>query len=118
MRLLAYVQLRNIHGSTGHGRFARQVIEHLSEGNANEMRILADHRDHEWVVEMVGAPWSDFRYQFFRHETSQQQAMWLVMGRPTAEQYWADADLVYCSNHSYVPTGDVPLAVTMHDAHF
>ena len=116
MNILAYVQLRNIYGSTGSGRVARQVTEHLACEPGNTLRILADPIDHKRVVHKAGLPWTEFAYHFFNHETSKQQARWIFSGKPTAEHYWPEAEIVYCTNVSYVPTKRARLVITIHDA--
>lgn len=119
MNILAYVHLRNIHDSTGAGRVARQVTEQLARFSQDELRILADPRDHNRIVHKVGLPWTRLTYHFFESETSRQQARWLFTGRPRAEHYWPEAEIVYCTAESYVPTRKSRLVVTLHDAaHF
>jgi len=116
MNLLAYVHLRNIYNSTGAGRVARSMTEHLARQPGMNLRVLADPGDHARIVPLVGAPWNDFRYHFLEAETSRQQARWMFSGSPRAEHYWPDANLVYCTGESYVPTRKCRLAVTLHDA--
>lgn len=116
MNILAYVHLRNLIGSTGHGRVARQITEHLAQSAADTLHILADPEDHRKVVHRAGAPWTEFSYHFFDSETSWQQARWVLAGKPTAEQYWPETQVVYCTSDSYVPTRRARLAVTLHDA--
>lgn len=119
MNVLAYVHLRNIYGSTGAGRVARQLIEHLALAAQDQLHILADPADHQGIVHKVGAPWTTFPYHFFENETSRQQARWLFTEGPKAEHYWPEAEIVYCTAESYVPTGRSRLVVTLHDAaHF
>lgn len=117
MKLLAYVHLRNIHNSTGAGRVARNIVEQLDSIGQDEIRILSDRHD-SWVLPLVGAPWTDFQYKQFPMGTSRQQAMWLLTNAPKAERWWPDADLVYCTGESYVPTRRMKSAVTLHDAAF
>jgi glycosyltransferase involved in cell wall biosynthesis len=116
MRLLSYVHLRNIHRSTGAGRVARQLTEHLSTLPGMEMRILADHGDYTRTISHVGDPWTSYRYHFFEPDTSRQQARWYLLGTPRAEHFWPDVELVHCTMESYVPTRRARLAVTVHDA--
>jgi glycosyltransferase involved in cell wall biosynthesis len=116
MNILAYVHLRNIYGSTGHGRYTRQITEHLAESSEDRLHILADPLDHRKVVHKVGAPWTDFPYHFFDKETSSQQARWALTDKPAAEHYWPEAEVVYCTGESYVPTRKARLVVTLHDA--
>ncbi len=116
VNLLAYVHLRNIYRSTGAGRVARQLIEHLARRGDVDLHVLADPSDHARIVPLVGAPWDRFPYHFFEHETSRQQARWFFLNRPRAEQFWAHAQVVFCSAESYVPKGKARLAVTLHDA--
>lgn len=116
MNILCYVHLRNIYGSTGHGRVARQITEHLAQVKEDTLHILADPEDHRKVVHKVGAPWTEFQYHFFKNETSRQQARWILTGRPAAEYYWPEAQIVYCAVGSYVPTSKARLVVTLHDA--
>jgi glycosyltransferase involved in cell wall biosynthesis len=118
MNLLAYVHLRNIHGSTGAGRVARQLVEHLAPQPGLEMRVLADPGDHRRIVPVVGDPWPSYRYHFIANETSKQQAQWFFLGSPSAEQYWPEAEVVFCTAESYVPARKARLAVTLHDAAF
>ncbi len=115
-RVLAYVHLRNIHASTGAGRVARQLIEHLAVRPEMQLRILADAADHARVVPLVGAPWSGFAYSFFKDDTSRQQARWLAANRPKADSYWPEAEVLFCTGESYVPPGKARSVVTLHDA--
>jgi glycosyltransferase involved in cell wall biosynthesis len=116
MNILAYVHLRNLYGSTGHGRVARQITEHLAQEPADQLRILADPEDHRKVVHEVGSPWTEFSYHFFRNETSRQHARWAFTGKPLAEEYWPEAQIIYSTCESYVPTRKARLVVTLHDA--
>lgn len=116
VNILAYVHLRNIYASTGAGRVARQMVEHLAQREDTQVQVLADPADHERIVPLVGAPWNQFPYRFFRSETSRQQAQWIFLESPSAESYWPEADVVYCTAESYVPTKKARLAVTLHDA--
>ncbi len=116
LHLLAYVHLRNIHRSTGAGRVARQLTEHLARRHDVDLRILADRADYERIVPQVGAPWDSFDYRFFRSTTSRQQARWFFFNRPRAEDYSHGAQIVFCTAESYVPAKTARLAVTLHDA--
>lgn len=118
MNILAYVHLRNIYGSTGAGRVARQLVEHLSAQPDTRIQILADPGDHSRIVPLIGAPWSQYQYRFIARETSRQQAEWALFSHPKAEQYWPEADVTFCTAESYVPTRRSRLAVTLHDAAF
>ncbi len=114
MNLLSYVHLRNIHGSTGAGRVARQLTEHLAS-RAN-VHILADAADYSTIVPKVGQPWASFHYHLFSSDTSRQQARWLFTHRPPAEQFWPEVQVVHCTMESYVPKRRCRLVVTVHDA--
>ncbi|GAC1389294.1 MAG: hypothetical protein NVSMB31_05090 [Vulcanimicrobiaceae bacterium] len=92
------------------------MTEHLAERPGVDLRVLADAGDHERIVPRVGAPWAAFRYHLFQTETSKQQARWVFLGSPTAESFWPDAQIVYCTGESYVPATRARLIVTMHDA--
>ena len=116
IRLLAYVHLRNIHASTGAGRVARQLTEHLALRDDIDLRILADKNDHARILPLVGEPWQSFRYHTFSSDTSRQQAQWLALGRPRSESFWPEADIVFCTGESYVPVRKARLVVTAHDA--
>ena len=116
MNLLAYVHLRNIYRSTGAGRTARQVTEHLAQRSGIQLRILADAADRERFVPLAGGPWPNFQYSTFSRDTSRQQARWFLYDRPAAEEYWPATDIVYCTGESYVPTQKAKLVVTAHDA--
>ena len=116
LNLLAYVHLRNIHNSTGAGRVARQVVEHLARRDDVRLEILADRNDYERIVPLVKNPWNEFHYRFITQETSRQQARWVLLANPRAEHYWPETDIVYCTAESYVPTKKAKLVVTLHDA--
>jgi glycosyltransferase involved in cell wall biosynthesis len=116
MNILAYVHLRNILDSTGAGRVARQLTEHLAKQAGARLRILADPEDHRKIVHRIGSPWTEFPYHFIRSETSRQQACWYIFESPKAEHYWPDAQIIFCTAESYVPTAKSKLAVTLHDA--
>ncbi|GAA3757250.1 glycosyltransferase family 4 protein [Terriglobus aquaticus] len=116
LKLLAYVHLRNIHGSTGAGRTARQIVEHLAVRNDTELRVLADANDAKRILPLVQKPWTEYSYSLFSADTSRQQARWFFLDRPRAEAYWPDADVVFCTGESYVPATKTKLAMTAHDA--
>lgn len=116
MNLLAYVHLRNIHGSTGAGRVARQLTEHLAARSDTNLHILADANDRARILPLVGGPWTDYTYHTFAADTSRQQARWFLLGRPLAEEFWPEAQVVFCTAESYVPVRSARLAVTLHDA--
>lgn len=115
MNLLTYIHLRNIYRSTGVGRVGRELTEHLARRPEVNLRILADRQDHARIVAKVGEPWTDFQYSFFEQDTSRQQLQWLLRQAPKAESYWPEADIVYCTAESYVPTQKARLVVTSHD---
>jgi glycosyltransferase involved in cell wall biosynthesis len=116
MNILAYVHLRNIHRSTGAGRVARQLIEHLGCRTGLNVHILADQADFYDVVPKVDRPWTGFQYHLFSSDTSVQQAKWVLFNRPAAESYWPKVEIVHCTAESYVPTCNSRLVVTAHDA--
>ncbi len=116
MRVLAYVHLRNIHGSTGAGRVARQLCEHLALRGDIDLRILADAADRERILPLVGTPWDQFRYSTFPADTSRQQARWMLLNNPVAERYWPEAQVAWLTAESYVPVRTARLVVTLHDA--
>lgn len=116
LRLLAYVHLRNIHNSTGAGRVARQITEHLAQREDVQIEILADRKDAARILPQVGSPWSEYRMTFFDADTSKQQARWFFLNRPTAQSFSPKAQVIFCTGESYVPKGKARLAVTVHDA--
>ena len=115
MNILAYVHLRNIYRSTGVGRVARELTEHLACRPGVQLQVLADRGDHNAVISKVGSPWDCFPYRFLPHETSRQQALWILTGRPVAETFWPEVDVVYCTAESFVPVRRARLAVASHD---
>ncbi len=116
LRLLAYVHLRNIHGSTGAGRTARQLTEHLAQRPDIQLRVLADAADKTRILPFVGEPWTSFSYHTFADDTSRQQARWFLLNAPRAERFWPEAQIVFCTAESYVPVTKARLVVTAHDA--
>jgi glycosyltransferase involved in cell wall biosynthesis len=118
MNVLAYVHLRNIYNSTGAGRVARQIIEHLRQEPDVNLHFLADRNDLKKIFQRQESPWIDFNYHCFNPSTSKQQARWIFTHRPVAESFWSDTQIVYCTGESYVPTKRSRLVVTLHDAAF
>jgi glycosyltransferase involved in cell wall biosynthesis len=116
VNVLVYVHMRNIHRSTGAGRVARQLTEHVARRAGLNVHILADESDHRSVVDKVGQPWASFPCHLFTNDTSAQQRRWLLTHRPVAEDYWPEAQIVHCTGESYVPTSRSKLVVTVHDA--
>ena len=116
LNLLAYVHLRNIHASTGAGRVARQLTEHLACRTDVDLHVLADAEDRRRILPLVGEPWRSFPYHSFSSDTSLQQARWFAFNAPKAESFWPEADIIFCTGESYVPAGKARLAVTVHDA--
>lgn len=116
LNLLAYVHLRNIHGSTGAGRTARQIVEHLARRQDIKMRVLADAGDRARILPLVQEPWTSYRYHTFAADTSRQQARWFFTDRPAAEAFWPESQIVFCTGESYVPVTSARLVVTAHDA--
>jgi glycosyltransferase involved in cell wall biosynthesis len=116
VNVLAYVHLRNIHNSTGAGRVARQLTEHLAAREDVNLQILADAGDRERILPLVQKPWTDYQYKTFASDTSRQQARWFALNSPRAESYWPEAEIIFCTGESYVPTKRAKLVVTAHDA--
>jgi len=116
INLLAYVHMRNIYGSTGAGRVARQVTEHLALRADTNLHILADASDQARILPLVQGPWTNFVYHTFRQDTSRQQARWFFLDRPAAEDFWPETEVMFCTAESYVPVRKARLAVTVHDA--
>ncbi len=116
--ILAYVHLRNIHASTGAGRTARQVVEHLAMRQDVNLTVLADARDKERILPLVQEPWTGFQYRTFAADTTAQQARWFLLDSPRAETYWPEAEIVFCTGESYVPVKKARLVVTAHDASY
>lgn len=116
LRVLAFVHLRNIVGSTGAGRVARCLVERLCYMPDIDLRVLADRDDYQNVILQAGVPWTDLKTYLFTRDTSAQQARWLLFQRPTAESYWLSPQVTYCTAESYVPVLRSKLVVTLHDA--
>lgn len=116
LNLLALVHLRNIHGSTGAGRTARQIVEHLAQREDVRLRVLADAGDSQRILPLVQEPWTGFHHHTFKSDTSRQQAKWFLFDHPRAESFWPDAQVVFCTAESYVPVTKARLVVTAHDA--
>src|ERR1700734_2054923 len=116
MNVLAYIHLRNILRSTGAGRVARELIEHVARRENVNVHILADRADYGAIAHKVGPPWTTFPCHLFRSDTSIQQAKWLMFNGPAAEAYWPGAQIVHCTMESYVPAVRSRLVVTVHDA--
>jgi len=118
VNILAYVHLRNIHHSTGAGRVARELVEHVILRKEANVHLLADRADYNTVIPQVGAPWSALPCHLFASDTSFQQAKWCMFRSPAAEMFWPEAEIVHCTGESYVPTGRARLVVTAHDASY
>jgi glycosyltransferase involved in cell wall biosynthesis len=115
MNLLAYIHLRRLPKCTGVGRMAGELAGRLAARDGLRLRILADRKDYERVSQDLSAGLRAVPMRFFSLETSWQQARWLLLHSPKAEDYWNDCDVVWCPAESYVPTKKARLAVTVHD---
>jgi glycosyltransferase involved in cell wall biosynthesis len=118
MNLLAYVHLRNISGSTGAGRVARNLVEEMMRWPDDEVRVLGDRGDHASIIPKVGRPWSEYQFHLFDRDTLSQQRNWYLFDRPVTEAFWPDTDILYCAGEAYVPTRKARSVVLMHDAAF
>ncbi len=116
VNVLSYVHMRNIYGSTGAGRVARQLTEHLAQRSDVNLHILADAADRARIVPLVEGAWRAYPYHTFTADTSRQQARWFALNSPRAETFWSDAQIVHCTAESYVPVSKARLVVTVHDA--
>jgi glycosyltransferase involved in cell wall biosynthesis len=116
VNVLSYVHMRNIHGSTGAGRVARQLTEHLAQRSDVNLHILADAADRARIVPLVEGAWGTYSYHLFTADTSRQQARWFALDRPHAESFWDEVQIVHCTAESYVPVSKAKLVVTVHDA--
>jgi glycosyltransferase involved in cell wall biosynthesis len=108
--------MRNIYGSTGAGRVARQLTEHLAKRSDVNLHVLADAADCVRIVPLVEGSWRTYTYHTFTRDTSRQQARWFALDSPGAETFWSDAQIVHCTAESYVPVSKARLVVTVHDA--
>jgi glycosyltransferase involved in cell wall biosynthesis len=116
LNILAYVHLRNIYGSTGAGRTARQITEHLAGRSDVNLRVLADAADRARILPLVKEPWTSYRYHTFSADTTRQQVRWFFLNHPSAEVFWPEAEIVFCTGESYVPVRTARLVMTAHDA--
>jgi glycosyltransferase involved in cell wall biosynthesis len=116
LNVLAYVHLRRIVRSTGAGRAARCLTEHLSTCDGVDVRVLGESADYRKVAKEAGPSWNGLHHYLFERGTSAQQARWLMLSRPTAQAYWPDVQVTFCTAESYVPAGRSRLVVTLHDA--
>ena len=110
--------LKGIHRSTGPGRVARQLTEHFSAHGKVNLRVLGNREQKDEMVPKVGLPWTTFDYELYDLNDSLRRYLWYLFRTPAAESYWRDVDLIYSTGEAYVPTRQVPLAVTVHDAAF
>jgi len=116
LNVLAYVHLRRIVRSTGAGRVARCLTEHLSAAPGVDLRVLGDLGDYRKVAEEAGPTWTGLRHYLFQRDTSAQQARWLFLARPEAESFWPEVHVTFCTCESYVPVRRSRLVVSLNDA--
>ena len=116
LNVLAYVHLRRIVRSTGAGRIARCLTEHLSRLPGVDVRILGDSGDYRQIADEAGPGWTRLRHHLFDRQTSVQQALWLFLARPEAESFWPDVQVTFCTSESYVPVKRSRLLVVLNDA--
>jgi glycosyltransferase involved in cell wall biosynthesis len=119
MNLMIYISyLRGIYRSTGPGRVARQLTEHFAASEEVSLQILGSRQQKNEMVPKVGRPWSEYDYKLYDLSDSLRRYLWYFFRTPAADSYWNKVDLVYSTGEAYVPTKDVPFAVTVHDAAF
>ncbi len=116
LNVLAYVHLRRIVKSTGAGRAARCITEQLAACDGTDVRILGDSGDYPKIAEEAGPEWNAMQHYLFQRDTSAQQARWLFLARPTAEAWWPEVQVTFCTAESYVPVKRSRLVVSLNDA--
>ena len=116
LNVLAYVHLRRIVRSTGAGRVARCLTEHLSKAPGVDLRVLGDSGDYRQIAAEAGPEWTGLRHYLFERDTSAQQARWLFLARPEAETFWPEVQVMFCTAESYVPVKRSRLVVLLNDA--
>ncbi|MEI9973830.1 MAG: hypothetical protein WDO73_18320 [Ignavibacteriota bacterium] len=116
LNVLAYVHLRRIVRSTGAGRAARCLTEHLAACNGTDVRVLGDAGDYPQIASEAGPTWNGLQHYLFPRDTSAQQARWLLLARPSAESWWPEVQVTFCTAESYVPVKRSRLVVTLNDA--
>lgn len=116
MNVLAYVYLRNIVGSTGAGRVARELVEHVSQYDDINLHVLGDRGDYRKIASQVTPQWAALPHHLFSMDTSYQQRKWFVFHTPSAEHFWPEVQIVHCMAESYVPASRSRRIVTVHDA--
>lgn len=116
LNILAYVHLRRIVRSTGAGRVARCLTEHLSQTPGVDLRVLGDSSDYQRIEAEAGPAWTGLRHYLFHRDTSAQQARWLFLARPQAETFWPEVQVTFCTSESYVPVKRSRLMVLLNDA--
>jgi len=94
------------------------MVEHLAKIGGINMKILSCQKTVQTYHLEMGDPWSSYAYTYHRLSTSLQQKLWYAFRWPRAEAYWPEADVVYCTAESYVPTSEASLVATLHDASF
>jgi glycosyltransferase involved in cell wall biosynthesis len=116
MNVLVHVHPNNLVASTGHGRVAKLIVDHLARRPSLRLQMLASRRDHSAFVGALPPPWPDFQWHVTPGTSSEQTRRWLLTGCPPAEAFWPDVDLVYSSFQTYIPARHTPLLVEVHDA--
>lgn len=116
MNILSYIHIHRLPNPSGVGRVIdRLLTAHAEAFPATRHRMLVDADLYDRFYLELPEYWKKAAYIAHRRSTSLQQARWVWMNRPLAEEYWPAVDVVYCPAESYVPTRKAKLVCTIHD---
>ncbi|MDF7806283.1 glycosyltransferase family 1 protein [Pontiellaceae bacterium B12219] len=115
MNILSYIHVHRLPNPTGVGRVIDQLLKFHTELFDNRHRMLVEASLYDQVYRDLEDMWRRMAVIPLPGNTSVQQAKWVYLNKPKAEDYWADVDVVYCPAESYVPTNHSKLVCTIHD---
>lgn len=116
LEISTHVELTNLIGSTGAGRMARQMIEHLVTIPETSVSILTSQDSHASAIEALGRPWTDLPCVLTPHGRKSMQRRWWLAGAPLVEDLVDRVDVTYCPSEHYIPTRTSALVGTIFDA--
>ncbi len=116
MNILSYIHVHRLPNPSGVGRVIDRLLSaHADRYPAARHRMLVEAGLYDEVYPHLPDQWKRASFIPHRHSTSWQQARWVWRGKPLAEEFWKEVDLVYCPAESYVPTRTAKLVCTIHD---
>lgn len=118
MNILSFIHpVRTYLPCSGVGRHANNMLLRLAERDGVDLELFFSE---QWLDEDgkmdSSAPVRELPYRTFPWSENFTERCWKLFGRPRMDRWIPhEADIIYSPMETYLPVGDTPVAVTIHD---